>query len=256
MNNHWERTLKRRIDKGDKLHFTLLDPGDRTPHESAIKAKGAVMGGTDGIMVGGSTIQSRGLVFKTVKEIRAVVGTHMPIILFPNCAEAICKGADYVFFMMLLNSKKIDFLIGEQLKGAPLVKKFGIEPVSVGYIVISTSDKPTTVERIGNVDRIREKDIDKAINYALTAQYYGMKYIYLEAGSGAQRPVPNKMISAIRRQIDVPMIVGGGIRSAKTASDKVKAGADVIVTGNIIADRIDKMAEIIAAVQGHDHIIQ
>ena len=122
--------------------------------------------------------------------------------------------------MSLLNSKSRKYLVEEQLKGALVVKKFGITAIPMGYIVISTSKKPTTVETVGQVDRIWENEIDKTVSYALMAQYFGMHCIYLEAGSGAEKPVPDGMIKAIREQLDIPIIVGGGIRDAKTARQK------------------------------------
>jgi phosphoglycerol geranylgeranyltransferase len=230
MDKSWEKIWRKKIEKGDKLHFTLFDPDDGEPDEIALEATMALLGRTNAIMIGGSTVQSRSLVFKTVKATRAAIGNQIPIILFPNSAESVCKGADCIFFMMLLNSRNLKFLIGEQLKGAPLVKKFGLEAIPVGYIVISTSDKPTTVEKIGNVDKITAQDIDKAIKYSLIAKYWGMKYIYLEAGSGAQRPIPNKMISAVKKETGLSIIVGGGIREPLVALEKKKAGADIIVT--------------------------
>jgi phosphoglycerol geranylgeranyltransferase len=230
MDRSWDKTWRKKIEKGDKLHFTLFDPDDGKPELVARNAKMALLGRTNAIMVGGSTVQSRNLVFKTVKAVRSAIGSQIPIILFPNSSEAVCEGADGIFFMTLLNSRNLKFLIGEQLKGASLVEKFGLEAISVGYIVISTSKNPTTVEKIGNVDRITAKDIGKAIKYSLVAKYWGMKYIYLEAGSGAQRSVPNKMISAVKNKTELTVIVGGGIRDPATALEKKKAGADIIVT--------------------------
>jgi phosphoglycerol geranylgeranyltransferase len=223
----------------------LIDPVDQSPCEAAQKARRAEEMGTDGIMVGGSTVSDREIVFETVESIRAVI--KIPIILFPNCADAVCEGADYIFFMMLLNSKNINFLIGEQLKGAPLVKKFGIKPISVGYMIISTGEKPTTVEKIAQVDKITSKEIEKAVNYALIAQYWGMEYIYLEAGSGAENPVSDEMISDVRDAVEIPVIVGGGIKDSKAAIEKIKAGARIIVTGNIGKD-LKRLNEIVSAV--------
>lgn len=247
----WQDFWEERIKKGHKLHFTLFDPEDYTPREIGFKAKEAAKSGTDGIMIGGSTVKSRDLIYKTTKAVLSeIIGMQKPIILFPNSAESVCEGADCVFFMTLLNSRKIEFLIGEQFKGAPLVKKFGIEPVPLGYIVISTSDKPTTVEIVGNVDRITEKDIDKIINYALTAECLGMKFFYVEAGSGAQKPVSDRIISAIKKSTDIYIIVGGGIKTPEITRNKIKAGADIIVT-----TYNERLTEIIKAVHGLDRIV-
>ena len=243
MNNIWQKRFEKIIKKGGRLHFTLLDPQDYSPGVAAYKAGKAVRNGTDGIMIGGSTVNKRSLVFETVKAIRfEITGTGKPIILFPNCANSVSKGADCLFFMMLLNSKKIEFLIGEQLKGAPFVKKFGIEPIPMGYVVVSTGQKPTTVELVGGVDRVTEKDIDKIVNYALTAECLGMKFFYLEAGSGAEKSVSNKVISNVKKKTELYLVVGGGIKTPEIAKDKIKAGADIIVT-----TFNDRLADIILA---------
>jgi len=229
------KSMKRKIKKGKKLHFTLIDPGDQSPEEAAEIAKIAEEAGSDAIMVGGSTKITRARVSKTIKAIKKVI-KRIPVILFPNSAKAISKYADYIFFMMLINSRRIDFLTGEQFKGAPLVKKWKLKTISMGYILVSMSKEPTTVERIADPDQIRKRDFKKAVNYALISQYSGMECVYLEAGSGADEPVLKEMISAVRKaiNIEIPIIVGGAIKDGKTAAEKIKAGADIIVTGNIV----------------------
>ncbi len=234
-------------EKGEKLHFTLIDPDKQKPKEAAKMASDCSSYGTDAIMVGGSTV-NRINVGETSAAIKDSV--DVPIILFPNSVNAITTFVDYIFFMSLLNSKKRRLLIEEQLAGVMAVKESGICPIGMGYIVVSTSTKPTTVERVTELDVIREDDIDKLVRYALTAEYYGMHCVYLEAGSGAEKPVSNEMISAVRDALTIPIIVGGGIRDGKTALDKVEHGADVIVTGTIAEEKTHKIKEIIDAVNG------
>ncbi len=217
------------LSKKKKLHFSLLDPDKQEPKEAGEIAKIAEEAGSSAIMVGGSTLISQKQVDETVKAIKKY--SKLPVILFPSGAKFLSKYADAVFFMSLLNSRSLNYIIREHIKGAPFVKKTGIEPISMGYVIVEPG---MTAGRKGEVDLIRKDDIHTAIGYALAAQYLGMDFFYLEAGSGAPTPVPSKMITAVKKNINIPLIVGGGIKDAETAKEKVKAGADVVVTGTTL----------------------
>jgi len=222
-------TLAKRIAKKSnkrKLHFSLLDPDKQKPEVAGSIAKTAEEAGSSAIMVGGSTLISQEQVDETVKAIKD--NSKLPVILFPSGAKFLSKYADAVFFMSLLNSRKLEFVIREHVKGAPFVKYSGIEPISMGYIIVEPG---MTAGKVGRVDLVKKDDVETAVGYALAAQYLGMDFFYLEAGSGAPSPVPNKMIKAVKENINIPLIVGGGIRNATTAREKVKAGADIVVTG-------------------------
>jgi phosphoglycerol geranylgeranyltransferase len=229
-----------------KLHFSLLDPDKQDPETAGSIAKTAEEAGSSAIMVGGSTLISQEQVDKTVKAIKKK--SKLPVILFPSGAKFLSKYADAVFFMSLLNSRNLEFIIREHVKGATFVKHTGIEPISMGYVIVEPG---MTAGKIGEVDLVKKDDIktalgyalaaqylgmdffylETALGYALAAQYLGMDFFYLEAGSGAPDPISNNMISVVKKNIDIPLIVGGGIRSAKTAKEKAKAGADIVVTG-------------------------
>ncbi|KPJ55922.1 hypothetical protein AMJ49_06075 [Parcubacteria bacterium DG_74_2] len=242
-----ENIIKQWLRTKGKLHFSLIDPDKQEPEKSGEIAGFCESCGTDAIMVGGSTIDFQKSQ-ETTKAIKDAV--NVPIILFPSSAEVINEFADYIFFMALMNSQKRKFLIEEQLKAVPLIKKFGLKPISMGYILINTSEKKTAVEQVsGNLDIIERGDIEKVLKYALTTQYFGMSCIYLEAGSGAEKSVSNKMIKAVKKETDIPLIVGGGIRDAATAREKIETGADVIVTGTIIERNKEKLKEIINAIK-------
>ncbi len=236
------------LRKNKKLHFTLIDPEDQSPEDVGVIAKECESYGTDAIMIGGSTVKDKNVVYNTVEAIKRAV--RIPTILFPNSADIIPENVDYIFSMILLNSEELRFLKGEQLKGSLIVRKFGIGPIPMAYLVISTSKTPTTVEKSGRLDKIRYDDIEKAVNYAFMAEnFLGSDCIYLEAGSNAERPVSNEMVKAIRNTIKIPIIVGGGIRDAKTAKEKVRSGADVIVNGTIIKEDRKKIKEIIEEIK-------
>jgi len=209
-----------------KLHFSLLDPDKQKPWVAGSIAKTVEEAGSSAIMVGGSTLVSQKQVDETVKAIKKQ--SNLPVILFPSAAKYLSEHADAVFFMSLLNSRNLDYVIREHVKGAYFIKQSKIEPISMGYVIVEPG---MTVGRIGEVELIKQDDIETAVGYALAAQYLGMNFFYLEAGSGAPTPVPNKMITAVKKNIDIPLIVGGGIRDAKTAKEKTQAGADIIVTG-------------------------
>ena len=231
--------LKEKLKK-EKLHFSLLDHEKLTPEKAADLAKKVTDFGSDAIMLGGSTAGNADLVAKAIKE-----ATKLPIILFPNSAGGLTKYADAVFFMSLLNSTKREYLIGEQVKGAPLVREYNLEPIPMGYIVINTGE-PTAVEKIAQIQRLTKEEI---VNYALAAQYFGMDLVYLEAGSGAQSSVSDDIIQAVREVLDIPLIVGGGINGPVIAERKLDAGADIIVTGTVIERAYGKAAEIIDVVK-------
>ena len=242
-----ENVIERWAKEKGRLHFTLIDPDKQTPKKAGELARLAESYGTNAIMIGGSTAGSKVTddCTKAVKE-----SCNLPRILFPSQAAGVTKHADYLFFMMMMNSNSRRFLVGEQMKVAPFLKGLGIKPVPMGYIVVSRSVKPTTVEVVGDADRITGGDVDKAVAYALTAQYFGMDCVYLEAGSGAEKPIPGEMVDAVKKAVNIPVIVGGGIRDGKTAGMISKAGADVVVTGTIAERDPSKLEEIIRVVRG------
>ncbi|MFC2162545.1 geranylgeranylglyceryl/heptaprenylglyceryl phosphate synthase [Candidatus Altiarchaeota archaeon] len=229
-----------------RLHFTLIDPDKQAPEEAAALSVKSGEYGTDAIMVGGSTAEGN-IVDETVKAVKKE--SSLPTILFPSTARGVSPNADHIFWMMLMNSKDRRFLVGEQAKAAIPFSKTSINPIPMGYIVVSTSSKPTKVEEVGDVDVIGEGDVEKALSYALAAQYFGMHCVYLEAGSGADKPVPSLMIRKIKDSLSVPVIVGGGIRSAEQAKEALASGADAIVSGTVCEKEPERLADIINAVK-------
>ncbi|MDD5502287.1 MAG: geranylgeranylglyceryl/heptaprenylglyceryl phosphate synthase [Candidatus Thermoplasmatota archaeon] len=233
--------------KERKMHFTLIDPDKQTPEAAGKMALAAQNAGTDAIMVGGSGNIAQELVDETVIQIKKQ--SSLPVILFPSGASFLSKHADAIFFMSLLNSRNSRYLVREQARAAPIIQKLGIEPISMGYVVVEPG---MTVGRVGEADLVKRDDTKSAIGYALAAQYFGMDFVYLEAGSGASQPVPVEMILAVRKSIDVPLIVGGGIRDEKSALGALNCGADVIVTGTLVetsSDVAGALSPIIKAVR-------
>jgi len=229
-----------------KLHFSLIDPDKQSPAIAGDLARRCEEYGSDAIMVGGSTVPDRETTYRTIEEIKK--NSSLPVIIFPNSANTIAENADYIFFMDLLNSPALEYKREQHMRGAKLVKKWGIKPIPMGYMVISTSSKPTTVETKIELDVIGSDDIEKAVDYAIYAECMGMRCVYLDAGSNPEKPVSDEMIKAVRKAVDIPIIVGGGIKSAEVANKKIEAGADVIVTGSIIEENVEELRKIVEAI--------
>lgn len=218
-----------RLTRKKKLHFALLDPDKQTPDLAGQIARIVTDAGSSAIMVGGSTLQSQKQVDETVQAIKK--NSDLPVILFPSGAKFLSKYADAVFFMSLLNSNNLGYIIREHVKGAPFVKYSGLEPISMGYVIVEPG---MTAGRMGEAELIKRNDIQTAVGYALATEYLGMRFFYIEAGSGAPTPIPNEMIQAVKKNTSIPILVGGGIRNVETAKEKVTAGADIIITGTAI----------------------
>jgi phosphoglycerol geranylgeranyltransferase len=226
-----EKALLERIVSEGSIHITLIDPEKVTPPQASRIALKAKASGTAAIMVGGSTFVSAAHLDDVVKVVRRTV--KIPIILFPNNVTGISRYADAIWFMSLLNSVDPYFLMGAQVLGAPLVKKYGLEPIPLGYIIVGEGG---TAGIVGKAVAVPYNKAELAAAHALAGQYLGMRFMYLEAGSGAGIPVPQEMIHIVKHYIDVPLIVGGGIRTRGQALAAASAGADIIVTGNVVED--------------------
>lgn len=232
MTGHVEKHLLDKIKADGVIHITLLDPEKVSPKTASTTAYEAEGGGTAAIMVGGSTISSTEHLNNVVKAVKKAV--KVPIILFPNNVTGISKYADAIWFMSLLNSSDPYFIAGAQVLGAPLIKKFGLEAIPLGYIIAGEGG---TASVIGRACPIPYDKPELAAAYALTAQYFGMRFTYLEAGSGAKHPVPPEMIKTVKEVVDIPLIVGGGIREGEQATMVAAAGADAVVTGTITENK-------------------
>ena len=243
--NVYEYIVEKR--KSGPLHFTLLDPDKQDPEKAAEIALHAQELGSDAIMVGGSHAAQLEFLDECVRKIKEKV--KIPIILFPSSHAGVSKHADALFFMSLFNSRSPQYIIGEQMKGAILVKDFGLEPLSMVYLIIE-SGTMTTAAYSSDVQPIPRDKPEFAAAYSLEAKYFGMKFTYLEAGSGARESVPPQMIGAVKKTVgDMLVIVGGGIRDSQTALEKVQAGADIIVTGTIAENDQETFSEIVRAIK-------
>jgi putative glycerol-1-phosphate prenyltransferase len=198
----------------------------------------------DALFVGGSLMMD-GNCTERVKQIKEV--SNVPVIFFPGGVGQLNSFYDAMLFMSVISGRNPHYLIGEQVIAAPLVKVMGIETIPTGYILMD-GGAGSTVEFVSGTRPIPMNRPDVAVAHALAGQYLGMNLIYLEAGSGAKEPVAPGVVEAVNDAVDVPLIVGGGIRSPETASETVKAGASIIVTGTIIEIHSNRMKELADAV--------
>jgi len=224
-----ERYLLDRVQQDGAAHLTLIDPEKVTTASATQTAMIVGKYDTSAIMIGGSTSMSTTHLDNVIKAIKKTV--KLPVILFPNNVTGISKHADAIWFMSLINSLDPYFLIGAQILGAPIVKKYAIEAIPLGYIVVGEGG---TAGIVGRAATIPYNKPELAVAHALAAQYLGMRFVYLEGGSGATKPVPSEMIRMVKSQLSVPLIVGGGIKTGEQAKKVVDAGADLVVTGTVI----------------------
>lgn len=243
-----EQYLDGVIERDGCVHLTLIDPASQAPQRAAEIAEAAVAGGTDAIMIGGSTGAAGYVLDTTVQSVKEK--TDVPVILFPGNAGGVSAHADAVFFMSLLNSRDVNYITTNQAMGAPLVYRWGIEPISMAYLIVEPGG---TVGWVGDARLLPRKKPELAVAYALAGKYLGMHYVYLEAGSGADSPIPPEMIRAVKKAIgENKLIVGGGIRDKNSAARCAAAGADMIVTGTAVenaADIKNKIEEFISGIK-------
>jgi len=223
-----EKHLLNKIEADGAIHITLLDPEKISAQTASKTAHEAERGGTAAIMIGGSTVTSTTHLDLVVKAIKKTV--KIPLILFPNNITGISKYADAIWFMSLLNSSDPYFIAGAQVLGAPIIKRFGLEAIPLGYIIVGEGGAASV---IGRACPIPYDKPELAAAYALTAEYFGMHFTYLEAGSGAKRTVRPEMIRVVKEIVQIPLIIGGGIKTSKQAREIVNAGADIVVTGTM-----------------------
>jgi len=240
-----EKHLLNTIREHGVAHLTLFDPEKLTPLSAKKLAAKAKEIGTAAAMVGGSTSTS---VYELDAIIKSIKTSELKVILFPNDVAGLSRHADAVFFMSLLNSINPYYLSGAQALGAPLVKKYGLEPIPLAYLIVG--ENASAAGFVGNANPIPYGKPELAALYALAAEYLGMRFVYLEAGSGARQSVSPAMISAVRKASKMHVVAGGGIRTPANARALVNAGADVIVTGTIAENAsVNKLRQIVRAIQ-------
>ncbi len=214
------------ISKGNKLFAILIDPDNFNTLEATSFLKN-IPANTTHLFVGGSTVVN-GETEVTVAFLKK--NSSLPIFLFPGDVSQITSEADVLLFLSLLSGRNPEYLIGQQVKAISKLRKTNLEIISMGYLLIDGGNE-STVAKVSNTLPMSQEDVQSIVETSLAGEYLGAKIIYLEAGSGALYPVSPSIISAVKNNINVPLIVGGGIKTEKQKQEAYAAGADMVVMG-------------------------
>jgi putative glycerol-1-phosphate prenyltransferase len=231
MNGLYTQIVQR--SKDNKKSFCwLIDPDKYDRLILAKRLKIAQQSGVDYIFIGGSLLVHNGI-DEVIKMIRSE--TSIPAILFPGNTMQLSKAADGILFLSLISGRNPDYLIGRHVEIAPILKATEIEVIPTGYVLIDTGHQ-TTVSYISNTTPIPYNKSDIAMSTAVAGELLGLKLIFLEGGSGAGNPISQSMISRVKSNINIPLIVGGGIRTTEQLKKAFVSGADLVVAGNVIEE--------------------
>jgi putative glycerol-1-phosphate prenyltransferase len=246
MNKGIYQLLTSHRQAGKKSFAVLIDPdkADEAILDRLIEK--ALACRVDHFFVGGSLVISNRL-DSCIQQIKTQCS--IPLTLFPGSPSQISSYADALLYLSLISGRNAELLIGQHVISAPFVKKSGLEIIPTGYMVID-GGAPTTVSYISNANPIPADKDDIAMCTAMAGEMLGLKLIYMDAGSGARKPITESMIAQVASQISIPLIIGGGITDPEKAYLNCKAGADVIVVGNAIEKDVSLMAEISSAIHG------
>jgi len=241
--NIYQKILNARR-QGRKLFAVLIDPDKMSVEEVVGLVKQALLARVDLFLVGGSLVVKDNLAI-LIRRIKAVC--EVPVLLFPGSILQITEEADALLFLSLISGRNPDLLIGQQVVAAPILKQMELEVISTGYMIVD-GGKPTTASYITHSVPIPHDKPAIAACTAMAGELLGMKIIYLDTGSGAEKAVSEAMLQQVRKHVDAPIIVGGGIRTPEMAVRICKAGADVIVVGTAIEKDEQVMFDLVEAV--------
>lgn len=221
-------TTSRRND--EKMLAVLIDPDKASPDHLQTLLQNKHLNKVDFLFVGGSVLTS-GNIKDTIKGIRN--HTDLPVVIFPGSPDQICDDADAILLLALVSGRNPELLIGKHVESALRLKQSGLEILSTAYILIDGGTQ-TTVSYISGTVPIPSNKPGLAAVTALAGEQLGKQIIYMDAGSGAQNPIPADVITSVRKLVDSPIIVGGGIRTVEGIKSAWDAGADVVVIGNFL----------------------
>jgi putative glycerol-1-phosphate prenyltransferase len=238
--------ITQRKSKSSKALAVLIDPDDVVEESALIQCLNrCIENAVDYIFVGGSLVNSN--------DIHEVVGfiksyTQIPCVLFPGNAIQIAPEADAILFLSLISGRNPELLIGQHVVAAPVLKRSNLEIIPTGYMLVN-SGKATSASYMSNSQPLPNDKPGLAASTALAGEMLGMKLMYLDAGSGADEPIDQKIIRAVRNNVSVPVIVGGGLNSRQKIKRAFEAGADLVVIGNGVQKNLDLMTEACEVVQ-------
>ena len=244
MSNKIYASLCTKKANGKKSFAVLIDPDSVDDGKMEKMVALAVAAKVDYFLVGGSLVIT-GYLDKCVQYIKA--NCDIPVLLFPGSTTQVSKYADALLYLSLISGRNPELLIGQHVVSAPAIRQSGLEIMSTGYMVID-GGAPTTVSYISNATALPADKNDIAMCTAMAGEMLGMKIIYMDAGSGAKRPITESMIERVAMNIEVPLFIGGGITNPEKAYLNCKAGADIIVVGNAIEKDESLIMELSSAV--------
>jgi phosphoglycerol geranylgeranyltransferase len=244
MTNRIYKSLLQHKEKGQKSFAVLIDPDKVTVEKIDELTALATKARVDYLLVGGSLVVTNRL-DEVVQQIKK--NCDIPVILFPGSPSQITPYADALLYLSLISGRNAELLIGQHVISAPFVKQSRLEIISTGYMVID-GGAPTTVSYISNAAPVPADKNEIAMCTAMAGEMLGMKLVFMDAGSGAKRPITESMIEKVGQIIEVPLVIGGGIIDPEKAYRNCKAGADMIVIGNAIEKDASLIKEMSAAI--------
>lgn len=242
----WAR-IQRTLERVGRAHATVLDPANQSPARAAEIAEAAAGFGTDFFLVGGSTDVTFAALDATVAVIKE--RCDLPVVFFGR-SKALSKRCDAILFMSILNSRNPACIVGEHAKVTPYIHALGFETISTGYVIVEPG---MTVGRAADAELVPRDGTEVALGYALAAQHFGMRLLFLEAGSGAPEPVSVEMVRQIKAHATIPLLVSGGINTPDRAAALCVAGAEIIGTGTVAEQRdFERLRAIVDVVKHPD----
>jgi phosphoglycerol geranylgeranyltransferase len=230
------------ICKPGKKFALLIDPDKYKVHTLIATLYAADELKINMILVGGSLVSDR--IDSTIEIIRK--NTNIPIVLFPGSLMQLSNKADAILLLSLISGRNPEYLIGNQVLAAPYLKKSNLEIIPTGYVLVGENNT-SSVGYISNTQPIPSGKFDLVTATALAGEFMGNKLIYLESGSGAANPISPELIKEVKRNISVPLIVGGGLKTPEQVSSISRAGADMVVVGNAIENNLELLGTLVKA---------
>lgn len=229
---------------GKKSFAVLIDPDKCTKNSLHSLIQSSNSSGVDFFFVGGSLITNDNL-DNCISILKAE--SNIPVVLFPGSTLQVNSKADAILLLSVISGRNPEMLIGRHVISAPMLKNSGLEIIPTGYTLIE-SGKATSASYMSNTTPIPHDKNDIAVCTAMAGEMLGLKTIFMDGGSGAHQSVSNEMITAVSKNIQIPLIIGGGIRTPETALEKCQAGADILVIGNAIEKEPTLIQEVTAAI--------
>lgn len=232
------------LNKNKKQFAVLVDPDKYSNHQLIDLVTMARKAAVSYFFVGGSLLEKDNLenTIHIIKE-----NCNIPVIIFPGDVLQINKKADAILLLSLISGRNAEMLIGKHVVAAPYLKESGLEILPTGYMLIDSGRSTTALYMSNSLPIPNDKD-EIAVTTAMAGEMLGLKLIYMDGGSGAMNPIPLSMIEKVKEHISIPLIIGGGIRSAEAAAERFKAGADILVVGNAIETQnslLERIAEVV-----------